>query len=145
GRAGTNESMMMKSTMRPRTSEQLLLAALILIVAACSPAAGPDAGPPPATPASEAAAQPAVITAPPATGGSLLGPLVGFFFDDHYEDVYFSIFDAATGVQRVLNIPDPIYIDEAQWFGHGCQFFIHGLLTDLRGDAPWSVPQEVAG
>ena len=81
---------------------------------------------------------------PPSVDVSLTGPLVGFYVEDLHEDVYFSIFDAATGTLRLLDGDLSIYLGEAQWFDDGCRLFVHGQLTDLHGLAQWSVPPEAA-
>lgn len=96
---------------------------------------------PPIAPTATAAAP--VITAP--AGGTLMtGPLVGFYIEDTYEDLYLSIYDAGTGAFRVIQSATPIYIDEAQWFDGGCRLFVHGQVTDLYGAVEWSLPPEAA-
>lgn len=78
----------------------------------------------------------------PPTDAPLTGPLVGFYVEDSYEDVYLSIYDASTGGLRVLHGGVPIYLGEAQWFDNGCHLFVQGQLTDLHGDPHWEVPAE---
>lgn len=121
---------------------------LALFAAACT--AGQEAGSSVATstmtPESGAAgAADASISAPPPANSPFSGPLVGFYIEDSYEDVYLSIFDAGTGAFRVIQSAIPIYIGEAQWFDNGCRLFVHGQLIDLNGVPEWSVPPEVAG
>ncbi|HRO23794.1 MAG TPA: hypothetical protein PLR07_05815, partial [Promineifilum sp.] len=67
--------------------------------------------PPPITPTTPAVALPA--------DSLMTGPLVGFYIEDTYEDLYLSIYDAGTGAFRVIQSATPIYIDEAQWFDAG--------------------------
>lgn len=91
---------------------------------------------PPITPTTSAVALPA--------NSLMTGPLVGFYIEDTYEDLYLSIYDAGTGAFRVIQSATPIYIDEAQWFDGGCRLFVHGQVTDLHGAVEWSLPPEVA-
>lgn len=104
-------------------------------------AVGPAANSP-VTPAPPAASSPA---APSPATTSMSGPVVGFYIEDSYEDVYLSIFDVGTGAFRVLTAAGPAHIGEGQWFDRGCRVFINGQLLDLHGFPEWSVPPEVAG
>lgn len=80
-------------------------------------------------------------TRPPSAHDPLNGPLVGFYVEDLNEDVYFAIFDAATGVLRLLSGVS-IYVGEAQWIDGGCRLLVNGQLTDLRGVPQESIPPE---
>lgn len=89
------------------------------------------------------ASTPAAGALPPANT-PFSGPLVGFYIEDSYEDVYLSIFDVGTGGFRVIQTATPIYIGEARWFDDGCRLFVHGDLIDLHGVVEWTMPPEVA-
>lgn len=121
----------------------LLLLVLLMTLVACAggTASAPDVAATIARPSATTAAPP---VAPPANG-LMTGPLIGFYIEDSYADVYFSLYDAGTGAFRVVQSEPPIYIGEAQWFDQGCRLFVHGRLLDLFGDVEWSVPPEVAG
>ncbi|MBP6016688.1 MAG: PD40 domain-containing protein [Candidatus Promineofilum sp.] len=125
----------------------VLLALLTALAAACDQTATTAVVPPPPA-ETQLPDDTGPIDAPiqpPSADRPLTGPLVGFYVEDNYEDVYFSIFDTATGALRLLKSGLPIYLDEAQWFDNGCRLFVHGQLIDLHGLAQWSVPPEVAG
>lgn len=141
----------------------ILLAALLhLWLAACGRREAPalPADPSPVVPATTAPTLPpatsaAIATTPPSitpttsavalpADSLMTGPLVGFYIEDTYEDLYLSIYDAGTGTFRVIQSATPIYIDEAQWFDGGCRLFVHGQVTDLHGAVEWSLPPEVA-
>ena len=149
--------------MKPRMNKLpvILVTLLLVLLTACggreSPGLPADPSPtapatlaptiaatqPPVTPTTAAAAPTTVAAAPPA-GSLMTGPLVGFYIEDTYEDLYLSIYDAGTGAFRVVQSATPIYIDEAQWLDDGCRLFVHGQVTDLHGAAEWSLPPEVA-
>lgn len=120
----------------------LLILLVFLLLSACG---GERATPSPAAPTEPAVAAPTSATAAgSAAAGMLTGPLVGFYIEDSYEDVYFALYDAGAGAFRVVQSDTPIYIGEAQWFDDGCRLFVHGQVTDLLGAVEWSVPPEVA-
>jgi hypothetical protein len=121
----------------------ILAALLFLALAACDQGAPrSSADLPSALPATQpSGVSPALATIPP-PDAPLAGPLVGFYIEDSYEDVYFSLYDAGTGAFRVVQSATPIYLGEAQWFDDGCRLFVHGQLTDLHGIVQWSVPPE---
>jgi len=136
----------------------ILVTLLLVLLAACG---GPDAPGLPATLAATLPLATIAVTQPPIApttaaiapttaaiarpAGSLMtGPLVGFYIEDTYEDLYLSIYDAGTGAFRVVQSATPIYIDEAQWFDDGCRLFVHGQVTDLHGAVEWSLPPEAA-
>lgn len=135
---------MRRGTFPNRRARLLSLAAFTLWLMACggngasAPAADlPDEAPP------AQASTPAAGALPPANT-PFSGPLVGFYIEDSYEDVYLSIFDVGTGGFRVIQTATPIYIGEARWFDDGCRLFVHGDLIDLHGVVEWTVPSEVA-
>lgn len=122
-----------------------LLAAFTLLLPACGGTTTDDRPAEQPEPGAAAPSNPNHTPAPkPPAGAPLTGPLVGFYVEDSYEDVYLSIFDAATGALRVLHGGVPIYVGEAQWFDGGCRLFVHGQLTDLHGIPYWSVPPDAA-
>lgn len=126
----------------------LLTAIVLVALSACGErAAGSPVNSPEPPAATQVSSGTAITTsvAPPPAAGLLTGPLVGFFVEDSYEDVYFAIYDTGTGAFRVIQSTTPIYIGEAQWFGDGCRLLVHGQLMDLHGVVQWSVPPEVAG
>lgn len=125
------------------TRRLLILSALFLC---CLPACGTNSP----LPAETDPGIPSADDIPTATAarpivpdGPLVGPLVGFFLEDTYQDVYLAIYDAGTGGLRILNSGVPIYLGEAQWFDDGCRLFVQGQLTDLHGMPVWSMPSEV--
>ena len=148
--------------MKPRMNKLpvILVALLLLSPAACGgQAPGLPADPSPTAPATLAATlaatqppvAPTTAAAAPTTAavarpaGSLMtGPLVGFYIEDTYEDLYLSFYDAGTGAFRVVQSATPIDIDEAQWLDDGCRLFVHGQVTDLHGAVEWSLPPEAA-
>lgn len=123
---------------------RLLSFALTLWLMACGAngAGAPAANSPDEMPSTPASAPAAGV--PPPANAPFSGPLVGFYIEDSYEDVYLSIFDVGTGGFRVIQTATPIYIGEARWFDDGCRLFVHGDLIDLHGVVEWTVPPAVA-
>lgn len=120
-----------------------VLLALPAALAACYQPATPAVSPV-STRATRLPDDTSATARPPSADEPLTGPLVGFYVEDTHEDVYFAIFDAATGALRLLDGNLSISLGEAQWFDGGCRLFVHGQLLDLRGLAQWSVPPEAA-
>ena len=119
----------------------LSLVLLFIMLSACG---GESVTPSLPAPTAPTAASPSATAAAPLVAGAMTGPLVGFYIEDSYEDVYFALYDTGTGAFRVVQSATPIYIGEAQWFDDGCRLFVHGQVTDLSGAVEWSVPPEVA-
>ena len=126
---------------------------LLLLLAACRGAAPPDgaiatatepvAVPTAATAASEGAGEPVTALAAVSSTAPLAGPVIGFYFEDSYEDVYFSVFDVGSGAFREFH-GGHIGVYEARWFNGGCQVYANGQLYDLNGTLVWTVPDEVS-
>lgn len=74
----------------------------------------------------------------------MVGPVIGFYLEDSYQEVYLGLFDTGSGAFRDLYGTVGITLDAARWDDGGCTLYIDGRLHDLRGNTIWS-PDAAAG
>ncbi len=104
------------------------------------------------TPLPTAAAVPTLTTTTPTISATIVpstapfgtfweGTIIAFRVAASNGELYLLLFDIESKTFREIRNELVDYPLELQWFGNGCQLFVRGYLTNLRGETHWQAPE----